>query len=226
MENTKKRRWSAVLKEMFTWTMKTEDGSDENSISEYGPPAKKRRADPDVKCDREQDPEESEDVVEVIVGGYHYTTSRTVLLGSPYEENQVTYFQALFSGRWTPSRSDESDEFRDTACSRCTDAEYRNDNLPTTCKNDNQETSTSSTNPSKETSPDRKVIVIPDLDGRIFFYVLYFLQVGDIPRSCLSTSFDSLLTDNDVEKLMNQGNYLGLDNLVRRCKLVVPRPSH
>ena len=202
-----------------------DDGGDGDSTSEFGPPAKKLRADPDSHCGREEDQEESVDIVEIIVGGYHYTTTRKVLLRSPYEENQVTYFQTLFSGRWTPSRRDEDNESRDTACSQRTETDNQDDNRLTISKDENEDTSTPSPNRPKGTSPDRKVIFIPDLDGRIFFYVLYFLQVGDIPRSSLSTSFDSLLTDNDLDKLRNHGNYLGLDNLVRRCKLVLPRPS-
>ena len=89
---------------------------------------------------------ETNDFVDLVVGGFPYKPSRSVLLSSPFH-NGDTYFHALLSGRWKRTKLEEP-------------------------------------------------IQIPDLNGRLFFYVLYFLQVGNLPRGTESSVYESLLINS------------------------------
>jgi len=61
-------------------------------------------------------------------------------------------------------------------------------------------------------------IEIPDIDGRLFFYVLYFLQVGELPRSADGNAYCSLLSKKDINELESQADFFGLTRLVELCK--------
>ena len=66
----------------------------------------------------------------------------------------------------------------------------------------------------KRTEP----IQIPEMDGRLFFYVLYFLQVGDLPRSANKSAFHSFLYQEDIMELQSQADFFGLTRLVDLCE--------
>lgn len=113
---------------------------------------------------------EDDDLVDLLVGGFRYTASLTVLLSSSFHSSDdLNYFQALLSDRWKRRKLSEP-------------------------------------------------IEIPDVDGRLFFYVLYFLQVGQLPRNPHSSICDSLLSQEDVDGIQMQGDYFGLTGLVDLCK--------
>ena len=109
----------------------------------------------------------SDEFVDLVVGGYPYKTTRSVLSSSPY-------FEALLSGRW-------------------------------------------------ERKEPLEPIDIPDMDGRLFFYVLYYLQLGQIPRNPDTSVCHSLLSKEDIDGLQMQGDFFGLTGLVNLCKEDVPK---
>jgi hypothetical protein len=114
-----------------------------------------------------------DDVVDLVVGGYRYTTSRSVLLSSPFHtdngDNGENYFQALLSGRWKRTKLSQP-------------------------------------------------IEIPDMDGRLFLYVLQFLQVGQLPRKPKSEAHECVLSKEDIDGLELQADFFGLQGLVDLCK--------
>jgi len=61
-------------------------------------------------------------------------------------------------------------------------------------------------------------IKIPDMDGRVFFYVLLFLKVGDLPRGANTAAHRSLLPREDLDELEVQAGVFGLARLVELCK--------
>merc|ERR1712176_302640 len=61
-------------------------------------------------------------------------------------------------------------------------------------------------------------IEIPDINGRLFFYVLYFLQVGELPRGADGNAYCSLLSKEDINGLELQADFFGLTQLVELCK--------
>ena len=55
-----------------------------------------------------------------------------------------------------------------------------------------------------------ETIDVPDMDGRIFFYVLYYLRVDDLPRTVGGSAFyRSHLCDEDIDELQLQADFLG-----------------
>jgi len=164
------------------------------------------------KDDGNGDDDDDMTVIDLVVGGYHYTTTKGILLGtsaalisSPSSslvknsEEKQTYFHTVLSGRWDNNNKGSSP----TALSLSGSNEVDNDDCS-----------------KKNASIDirRRRIEIPELDGRIFFYVLYYLQTGELPRRVGSKSYQSLLTEDGIGTLKEQTTYLGLDGLHRLCR--------
>lgn len=118
---------------------------------------------------KKADPDDG-DFVDLIVGGYPYRTTRSVLLSSPFHSgDDESYFHALLSERWKRTKISEP-------------------------------------------------IEIPDVNGRLFLYVLYFLQLGELPRSSDSSAYHSILTKEEIDALESQADFFGLTRLVELCK--------
>jgi len=63
------------------------------------------------------------------------------------------------------------------------------------------------------------VVDIPDRDGDMFFYVLYYLRVGDLPRDVDKSKFESLLSNAERSTLMSEAGYYGLHGLEELCRV-------
>jgi hypothetical protein len=124
----------------------------------------------------EDDNGDDDEIIDLVVGGYSYSTTRKVLLQSPFLYGKETYFHTVLSGRW-------DDNYRDSA-----------------------------------TNSDRPKIEIPNHDGRLFFYVLYYLQLGQLPRDVVSGSHNTLLNRTDIAMLKEQADFFGLSGLLKLCQ--------
>lgn len=58
--------------------------------------------------------------------------------------------------------------------------------------------------------------------GRLFYYILYYLQVGDIPCRCGTGSSEneymSLLSRNEIQLLKTEADFYGLEGLAELCE--------
>ena len=116
---------------------------------------------------------DDDDTVDLIVGGYSYTTPRTVLLSSPfhsYDDGHESYFHSLLSGQ------------------------------------------------KKRTKISGPIEIQGGVSGRLFLYVLLFLQLGELPRGLDAKPHDCLLPKEDIDKLESQAEFFGLPRLVKLCK--------
>jgi len=67
---------------------------------------------------------------------------------------------------------------------------------------------------------DSTTLEIPDRNGSLFFYILYYLQLGELPRALQSNDngdFQSLLPRSDILLLKEEAEYYGLEGLVNLC---------
>lgn len=110
-------------------------------------------------------------LVHLTVGGFSYTTTRSVLLATHHAAEETNYFRTLLSGRWTTEQTGNE--------------------------------------------PDHSVI--SERDGRLFFYILYYLQLGELPRRCHVDEYTSLLTRSELLMLTAEASFYGLEGLVKLC---------
>jgi hypothetical protein len=60
-----------------------------------------------------------------------------------------------------------------------------------------------------------KPLEIPDRYGQIFYYVLYYLQTGEIPRRAEGNAYQTLLSRDDINKLEEDAEFYCLPGLVQ-----------